>query len=362
MSWRGEQGGITAAGMGHNVVMTPGGYCYFDSYQADPSTQPAAIGGYLTTEKVYSFEPIPASLAPSASRYILGAQANIWTEYISTSDHLEYMAFPRLLAMSEVTWSDKDYRDYENFKTRLQSHYLLMQRLNVNYCRPSYRLETATKFDPEAKRAKITFKSEQFNPVVCYTTDGTEPTSESCLYKGCFEVSKSARICAAIFENGLKKDKTVKLDVDFHLALGKKVTYNLPFSKGYPAQQQAALVNGYRGSLTYGDGQWQGFESKDMDVTIDLDQAVSLKSLSVTFMQQTGPGVFIPDSVVVSLSDNGKEFRKIKSIKNDIPLTQSTLTFKDFKFDLSGSKGRFIRLYARNGQHGFLFTDEVIVY
>ena len=362
MSWRGEQGGITAAGMGHNVVMTPGGYCYFDSYQADPSTQPAAIGGYLTTEKVYSFEPIPPSLAPAASRYILGAQANIWTEYISTSDHLEYMAFPRLLAMSEVTWSDKGNRDYGNFKTRLQSHYLLMQRLNVNYCRPSYRLETAAIFDPEEKKVKISFKSEQFNPVICYTTDGTEPTAESFIYKGSFEVSESARICAAIFENGLKKDKTVKLDVDFHLALGKKVTYNLPFSKGYPAQQETTLVNGYRGSLTYGDGQWQGFESKDMDVTIDLERAVPLKSLSVTFMQQTGPGVFIPDSVMISLSDNGKEFRRVKTIKNNIPLTQSSLTFKVFQFDLSGETGRFIRIFARNGQHGFLFADEVIVY
>ena len=362
MSWRGEKGGINAAEMGHDVVMTPGGYCYFDSYQGDPATQPVAIGGYLTTEKVYSYEPVPMSLDPGKVKYILGAQANIWTEYIPTTEHLEYMAFPRLVAMSEVAWSQKENRNYENFKTRLQSHYRMLQRFNINYCRPSYRLEVGTKFDYSAKKVKVNFKSEQFNPVIYYTLDGSEPTTASNLYKGSFDLPGSAKLCAAIFENGLQKDKSVKLDVDFHLAIGKKVIYNRPFSKSYPAQKEATLVNGYRGSLSYGDGQWQGFESKDMDVTIDLENPTTLKKLSVSFMQQTGPGVFIPDSVMISLSDNGKEFRRVKTIKNDIPLTRSSLTFKDFQFDLSGETGRFIRIFARNGQHGFLFADEVIVY
>lgn len=362
MSWRGEKGGITAAEMGHDVIMTPGGYCYFDSYQADPSTQPIAIGGYLTVEKVYSYEPVPVVLDPSKAKHILGAQANIWTEYIPTVEHLEYMIFPRLLALSEVTWSEKGNRNYENFKTRLQSHYLLMQRLNVNYCRPSYRLEVGTKFDTEQKKVSVNFKSEQYNPVIYYTLDGSEPTTASYLYKGSFEVSGAAKVCAAIFENGFIKDKSAKLDIDFHLAIGKKVSYNQPYSKSYPAQKEATLVNGYRGSLTYGDGQWQGFESHDMDVTIDLEKSIKLKRLSVSFMQQTGPGVFMPDFVEVSLSDDGKEFRKVKTINNDIPLTQSSLTFKDFQFDLSGEKGRFIKVFARNGQHGFLFADEVIVY
>jgi hexosaminidase len=362
MSWRGEKGGVNAAEMGHDVVMTPGGYCYFDSYQADPATQPAAIGGYLTTEKVYSYEPVPMALDPAKAKYILGAQANIWTEYIPTTEHLEFMTFPRLLAMSEVTWSQKENRDYESFKTRMQSHYRMMQRLNVNYCRPSYRLEVGTKFDYNSKKVKVNFKSEQFNPVIYYTVDGSEPTTFSNEYKGSFDLSGSAKLCAAIFEEGIKKDKSAKMDVDFHLAIWKKVIYNRPFSKSYPAQKEATLANGYRGSLSYGDGQWQGFESKDMDVTIDLENPTPLKRLSVSFMQQTGPGVFIPDSVMISLSDNGEVFRKVKTIKNDIPLTQTSLTFKDFQFDLSGESGRFIRVFARNGQHGFLFADEVIVY
>jgi hexosaminidase len=362
MSWRGEQGGIIAAEMGHDVVMTPGGYCYFDNYQADPSTQPPAIGGYLTVEKVYSYEPVPAQLDPAKAKHILGAQTNIWTEYIPTTEHLEYMAFPRLLALSEVTWSEKDNRDWASFKKRLQSHYLLMQRLNVNYCRPSYQLEIKSKFDYEAKKVNVSFKSEQFNPLIYYTLDGSEPTTKSNLYKGNFDVTGSAKICAAIFENEVMKGKPVKLDVDYHKAIGKTVIYNQPYSKSYPAQKEATLVNGNRGSLTYGDGQWQGFESGDMDVTIDLGTIEVLKSLSVSFMQQTGPGVFMPDFVEVSLSENGKDFRKVKTVQNDVPVSQSELTFKDFKFDLSANKGRYIRIYAKNGKGGFLFADEVIVY
>ena len=362
MSWRGEEGGISAASMGHDVIMTPGNYCYFDHYQGDPATQPIAIGGYLTLEKVYSYEPVPAALDPAKAKYILGAQANIWTEYIPTTEHLDYMTYPRLPAMAEVTWSNKENRDFESFRTRIQSHYLLLQRLNVNYCRPAFGLEVGTKFDYDAKKVKVNFKSEQFNPLIYYTLDGSEPTTLSNLYTGSFEVSGPAKVSAAIFENGEMRGKPAKLDIDFHLAIGKKVIYNQPYSKGYPAQKEATLVNGYRGSLSYGDGQWQGFETNDMDVTIDLEKQDTLKSLSVSFMQQTGPGVFMPDFVEVSLSDNGKDFHKIKTINNVIPLTQSSLTFKSFKFDLGGENGRFIRVFAKNGQHGFLFADEVIVY
>ena len=363
MSWRGEEGGITAATMGHDVIMTPGNYCYFDHYQADPSTQPPAIGGYLTVEKVYSYEPVPKELDRSKAKFILGAQANLWTEFIPTTEHVEYMTYPRLLAMAEVTWSEKGNRNIENFKERLQSHYRLLQRLNVNYCRPSYKLEIGTKFDTDAKKVKVSFTSEQLNPTIYYTLDGSNPSVTSNLYAGAFEISGSAKLCAAIFDNNQMKDKPAKLDVDFHKAIGKKVTYNLPYSKKYVAQKELTLVNGYRGgSLTYGDGQWQGFESNDMDVTIDMEKAETLKSLSISFMQQTGPGVFMPEFVEVSMSDNGNEFRKVMTIKNDVPLTDPSLILKNFQFNLSGEKGRFIRVFAKNAQHGFLFADEVIVY
>ncbi|NLR77769.1 chitobiase/beta-hexosaminidase C-terminal domain-containing protein [Chitinophaga eiseniae] len=245
---------------------------------------------------------------------------------------------------------------------RLQSHYLLLQRLHVNYYRPSYAVTIHPDINIAAHKTVISFSTEQYQPQIRYTLDGTVPASQSALYASSFEVHGTATVTAAIFKDNNMPGKPASLRLDHHLALGKKVIYNLPYSKGYPGQRESTLVNGYRGSLTYGDGQWQGFEGKDMDVTIDMDQATALKSLSVSFMQQTGPGVYIPAFVEVLVSDDNKDFRKVKQIDNDVPATQSTLTFKDFRFDLKGQSARYIRIHAKNLQHGFLFADEVIIY
>lgn len=362
MSWRGESGGIAAAMEGHNVVMTPGTYCYFDSYQADPATQPEAIGGYLPVDKVYSYEPVPKELDATAAKHVLGAQANIWTEYIPTSYHLEYMLYPRLLALSEVVWSDTAQKNLADFRQRLQSHYLLLQRLNVNYYRPSYNVTIHPVIDVQQHRTTVSFSSEQYQPQIRYTLDGSVPGPQSALYTAPFTVNGSAPVTAAIFKDSIRAGKPAFLQLDDHIAIGKKVTYLLPYSKKYPAQQEATLVNGYRGSLTYGDGQWQGFEGKDMDVSIDLEKETTLKSVSVTFMQLTGPGVYMPASVEVLISEDGKKYSPVKKIDNDIPLTTTTLTFKDFKFDLTGLKARYIRVHAVDTQHGFMFADEIIVY
>jgi hexosaminidase len=133
MSWRGLQGGIEAARMGHDVIMTPVNYCYFDYYQADPETQPLAIGGYLTLKQVYSFNPIPAELNETEAKHVLGGQANVWTEYIKTPEHAEYMVFPRAVALSEILWSPRSKQDFDDFSSRLDVHKKRLDVLNVNY-------------------------------------------------------------------------------------------------------------------------------------------------------------------------------------------------------------------------------------
>jgi hexosaminidase len=361
MSWRGEAGGITAAREGHDVVMTPGRFCYFDAYQGDPVTQPEAIGGYLPLEKVYSYDPVPQELDSNAARHILGAQAAIWTEYIPTFSHLEYMTYPRLLGLSEVTWTAAKDKSWADFQQRLQAHYLLLQRLHVNYYRPSYDLTIKPKFNYAQGTATITFSSEQYQPQIRYTIDGSQPVAGSPLFKDSILLSSSATVHAAIFRDTIQPGKVASLPVDFHKALGKKVQYNRPYSQSYVAQKDSTLVNGYRGSLTYGDGQWQGF-TNDLDITLDMEQATTLKSLSISFMQLTGPGVYMPGSVEVSVSDDGKTFRPVQKIENDVPVSQARLTFKEFRFDLKQEKARYVKVYAPNTQRGFLFTDEVIVY
>lgn len=133
MSWRGEEGGIKAAMAGHDVVMAPSKYTYFDFYQADPNSEPLAIGGFLTLRKVYSYDPISAALDASKRKHILGVQAQVWAEYIGDWRHAEYMAFPRGCALAEVAWSPLDVKDYGSFFRRLQTHLRRLSMLDVNY-------------------------------------------------------------------------------------------------------------------------------------------------------------------------------------------------------------------------------------
>lgn len=133
MSWRGMKGGVEASRQGHDVIMTPNSHCYFDYYQANPDSEPLAIGGYLPLDTVYAFEPVPEDLTEKEARHILGAQGNVWTEYIKTPEHAEYMVMPRMLALSEVVWSPKKSRDWEHFIQRVKLHTVRLEKSDVNY-------------------------------------------------------------------------------------------------------------------------------------------------------------------------------------------------------------------------------------
>ena len=132
MSWRGEEGGIAAAKQKHTVIMTPGNWCYFDHYQDTSKTEPLSIGGLTPVREVYTYEPLPAQLTGDESKYILGAQANLWTEYIATPEHAEYMVYPRACALAEVVWSPKEGKDYINFLQRMETHLQRLKNWNVN--------------------------------------------------------------------------------------------------------------------------------------------------------------------------------------------------------------------------------------
>ena len=138
MSWRGEAGGIEAAKSGHYVVMSPGSHCYLDHYQADPASQPLAIGGFTSLAKIYSYEPVPAALNADEAKYIMGAQGNVWTEYMPNSAHVEYMIYPRAAALSEVVWSPKESRNYDSFKERMKNMVLRYYTYGINFSRVEF--------------------------------------------------------------------------------------------------------------------------------------------------------------------------------------------------------------------------------
>ncbi len=136
-SWRGMEGGIAAANAGHEVIMSPTSHAYFDYYQSeDKNNEPLAIGGFLSLEKVYGFEPVPDNIDPDKQKFILGGQGNVWSEYISTPEKAEYMAIPRMSAMAEVLWSQESDRNYESFTSRMDWQYKRLDRMGVNYRKP----------------------------------------------------------------------------------------------------------------------------------------------------------------------------------------------------------------------------------
>jgi hexosaminidase len=360
MSWRGMDAGIKAAKMGHDVVMVPG-QTYFDAYQSDPTTQPEAIGGFLPLNRVYEFDPMPEVLTPEQGVHILGTQGNLWTDYMPNTDHVEYMTWPRALALSEVAWSAKEHRNFEEFHRRLQSHYRLMQRNTINYYRPATFLNVVTKPDYENKRHAVTFLSEQYQPEIRYSTDGSVPSAGSALYTGPFHTTGKTLIKAAIFKNGEQQGGITIYTADYRKAVDKPVTFHTRWSDAYPAQKEQTLTNGIRGSITYSDQQWLGY-LRDVDVTVDMEEIQPIHSVSIRFMQQPGPGVHLPEYVELQFSDNGTDFLtsgKLTHAKNPEGVL---LDFETFHFETRGEPARYIRLKANNVMRGFMFMDEILVY
>lgn len=183
MSWRGTAGGIEAARQGHDVIMTPTSHVYFDYYQADSTFEPLAIGGYTPLEKVYTFEPVPAELTAEEAGHILGAQGNVWTEYLKTPEAVEYMVFPRMLALAEVVWSPRETGDWESFTRRLPAHLQRLDALGVHYRVPHVR---GLEIDRLTLGDHIMLRLETLLPAaeIRYTTDGSDPGPWSMRYDG----------------------------------------------------------------------------------------------------------------------------------------------------------------------------------
>ncbi len=298
MSWRGEEGGIAAVTSGHHAIMTPGAYCYLDSYQDAPYSQPEAIGGYLPLKKVYAYDPVPASLTAEQAKLVYGVQGNLWVEYIPTPEHVEYMIYPRMLALAEVAWSAPERKSWPDFHTRALSAVADLQKKG---------------YHPFDLSKEIGSRPESLQPVS-------------------------------------------------HLALGKKVIYNSSYSPHYPAQGNTALTDGIRGDWTYGDGSWQGFISDNrLDVTIDMEKETPIHSVTAAFMQVVGAEVFLPETVIISISDDGINFTELQ--KQHFEVSKETpIRFTDISWQ-GEAKGRYVRYQAQAGSEfgGWIFTDEIIV-
>ncbi|HSG68574.1 MAG TPA: family 20 glycosylhydrolase, partial [Bacteroidales bacterium] len=270
MSWRGEEGGIEAAQMGHDVVMTPNDYCYFDHYQDDLASQPKAIGGLTTLKDVYHYNPVSKELNEAEQERILGVQGNLWTEYISTPEYAEYMAIPRMLALSEVAWTRDKKIDWDRFLRKIDHHFQRLNVLDVNYCDAIFSVKITPEYDQEGGTVKISMESDIPDIEIYYTLDGTDPEEGSKRYDTLFTLDRSATIKARLSQNGNFKKHISIREIKLHKGIGKNIRYVQKFSDKYTAGGDNGLLNGLNGSIHYGDGNWQGFSGVDLDVVIDM--------------------------------------------------------------------------------------------
>ncbi|MCX6276779.1 MAG: family 20 glycosylhydrolase [Bacteroidetes bacterium] len=374
MSWRGVEGGIAAARQGHDAIMTPGSHCYFDHYQADPAFEPKAIGGFTTLKKVYSFEPTPAELTPAEAKHILGAQGNLWTEFISTPSHVEYMAVPRMIALAEVTWSPKKLRNWKDFQKRMQKQYIRLQRMKVNFSKGSFRVDVSTTFNPKTQTVNLILGSEQLNVPIHYTLDGNDVTPKSPVYTEAVNVKSNGVIRAGLFEDGKLREKAVEMPLIYHHAIGKPVKYLSEFSYRYPASGDEAMTDGLRGTVNHRDGFWHGYQGNNVDLIIDLGKVMPVNSVQTNFLQNQKSWIFLPEVVEYSLSSDGKKYHSFNEVLNKISQKEEQAIIQPFNFQfMENTKARYIRVKAKNpgkcpawhegaGEPSWIFIDEVVVF
>lgn len=371
MSWRGESGGIAAAKQHHDVVMTPNSYLYFDYYQSlDKDNEPLAIGGYLPLETVYSYEPMPKELTADEARHIIGVQANIWTEYMPTFKQMQYMALPRMAALSEVQWSQPALKDYTSFTNRLIEFTHLYDRLGYNYAKHLYNV--AIHVDSDNKwREILIHMTTAGNAEIRYTLDGTEPTANSALYTGAIVLQKSAKIRAAAFRNG-KRSSVTSQDISFNKATACPVELLQPTHKNYTYKGGATLTDGLLGDKGFGTGRWLGFSGNDLEAIIDLKQNTDVSSVSLNTCVDKGSWIFDARNIEVSVSADGKSFTKVAS--KSLPALEEQTPDNIYTYELTfpQTTTRYVKVTATSehnipewhggkGKPAFLFVDEISV-
>ena len=224
MSWRGTEGGIAAARMGHYAIMTPESHCYLDHYQDDPETQPLAFGACIPIGQTYSYDPAPDSLGSDICKYILGVQGNVWAEYLPTYEHAEYMIYHASCSGRSRLDSHGEQASGE-FQETYQQRNTIHPDERYNPFTLSEQVQTSQTVDYAKKKIMLSLTSEKHPIDIRYTTDGSEPTVSSKLYKKPFAVKDSILLTARLFDGEKPIGKSLHLRTDYHKGIGKKITY-----------------------------------------------------------------------------------------------------------------------------------------
>lgn len=368
MSWRGIKGGIKAAESGHNVIMTPTSHCYFDYYQSVNDTEPLAIGGYLPLQKVYEWDPIPDELDEAYHKYILGGQGNVWTEYMPTFDQVEYMAYSRMIALSETLWRGNDNKlEYSDFLKRYTDHVNHWEKSGVNIANHTLDLNYIIAKSDNGKLF-IKLKDRIANATIKVTSPretrllGVEETKYQIDGSGKYTFTAS---------NGGREGRPSIVDVKWHKAMGCEIALKNEPNQAYPGYGALSLINGIRGSQEkYSGNEWLGFSGESMDATLNFDSTIDIESIQVSTFNSPGQWIYPPKSIDVWVKTITKdEFEKVDiqekldNVKHKIHSQELMLNKKDVVAIrvLAMDHGVIAEGNQGAGNRAWLFIDEIVV-
>jgi len=369
MSWRGEAGGIEAAKQHHEVVMTPTDYVYFD-YSQTTNEDSVTIGGYINLEKVYGYNPIPPALDSAEAKYVFGAQANLWSEYVKNPGKVEYMIFPRMTALSEVLWTQPANKTWADFEKRLMKQFERYRLWDANYSRAFFDLKSSVTPAPgyngllwklESKEPGAVIRYQKYGPNVRIQMGG----NTGLVYSRPVPVTSSTSVAG--WSPSLKGagGTVITQDFRFNLATGKKITLATQPASKYTSDGAFTLVNGVQNDRGMARSrEFLGFEGTDCDATIDLGKIISIGEVVAHTLEQRGSWIYYPSEMEVFTSADGKQFQPAGTTSEIT--TEKTL---NLKFN-SPVKARFVRVWVKNkgmiptglpgaDHRAWLFVDEL---
>ncbi|MEZ2338650.1 family 20 glycosylhydrolase [Mucilaginibacter sp. RCC_168] len=366
MSWTGEEGGISAAKLHHNAIMTPEKYVYLDYYQSLYPSEPLAGGGYTPLSKVYNYEPITKELSGDEAKYIKGVQANAWSEYLASTAQAEHQIFPRILALAEIGWTDKGNKSYPNFLKRLRYEQPLLKQLNISAA-DAFDEITDSVTESADRQVQLALSSTLPGSQIYYTTDGTTPGLKSKKYDKPFLISTSGKIKAAVFSGTKQYGRVYEKDFHLHKAIGKTVTLTNQPQGGYNPGNTFGMVNGVFGSKLYNDGQWYGFNGDDLEAVVDLGKAQPVSQLGINILKYHWQKMWEPTLLTFEISTDGKNYTEV----------YRQTTFNDnginaVRANIKTTQARYIRVKGTNegiippgeyiaGAKAWLMVDEIVV-
>ena len=367
MSWRGTEGGITAARMGHDVVMTPTSDMYFDQSQTLASQlEEIPVGGFINVMKVYSYEPLPASLTPEQQKHILGCQANVWCEYMPEERIRQYQMLPRLTALSEVQWTMPERKNYKDFLKRLPKMLSIYDHYGYNYAKHIFDVACSYSVNVEKGSLEVSLSTLGNDPIY-YTLDGTSPqTKKAMLYDDIpIVISSPSELKVSVLRNGKFTKEETLFKLDCNKATFKKVNISTTLNIMQAHLPHEILTDGIVGSLRCDDYRWMSCTGR-MSLVLDLGKSESFSRIGWTALNSQSENILVPQNVKVQISEDGKQYCTILDIEKNHEI-QAQQSVEYISEEVGEQTARYIKMdfysykYPDKSSPSWVFLSELTV-